>query len=278
MIVSAEIGINHNGDIERAKKMIEAAKEVGCDNVKFQFYRTEDFIFDKTLTMEWTQQGMHHKVSQRDFFEAFELSRSQMTELAAYCRNIGIDWGATPTNALDVEVLKELGADFIKNGSDMIRNITLIRAMGASKLPVILSTGMAHKQEITAAMDACFYSSKGIRPLLLHCTSEYPCPTEHVNMRKMLSLPGRPVGLSDHTRGNTAAIMAVAMGAIWIEKHFTLSHELWGPDHGFSLTPCEMKNYVYDIREAEKMLGGSTLKPTYHELEQIRSWKEKRYY
>ncbi len=260
----AEIGINHNGNLDLARRTIRAAAEAGADAVKFQNYRTEDFISDRSLRYRYVSQGREVEEPQYELFKRCELGTGQLAELAAYCAELGVGFHSTPTNAEGVAELVALGAPVLKNGSDYLTHLPLIRAMGRSRLPTVLSTGMATLAEIDEAVRA-FRDTGSEALILLACTSRYPTPAEDVHLRRIPALAaafGCAVGFSDHTEGSTAALGAVALGACWIEKHFTLDRMLPGPDHRFSSDPAEFAELVCAVRYLERALGGSRIGPT----------------
>jgi N-acetylneuraminate synthase/N,N'-diacetyllegionaminate synthase len=262
--IVAEIGINHNGDMALARRMIEAAADCHVDSVKFQNYRTEDFISDRSLTYTYLSQGRQITEPQYDIFKRCELSRDQLRDLKAHADRCGVIFHSTPTSEEGINDLVDIGAPLLKNGSDYLVHLPLIKAMARTGLPTVLSTGMATLSEIDAAVRS-FREAGGGELILLHCTSSYPTPAEDVNLRRIPALAeviGCPVGLSDHTEGTVAPIGAVALGACWIEKHFTLDRSLPGPDHRFSSDPGEFTTLVKAIREMETCLGRSEVRPT----------------
>ena len=265
--LAAEIGINHNGDFERATRMVEEAARCGVDAVKFQNYRTEDFIEDRALTYTYRSQGREITESQWDMFKRCEPQRDWLGKLKRQCEGLGLVFFSTPTSVDGVRDLVELGVQLIKNGSDYLTHIPLLEYMGATGIAVVVSTGMADQTDVDNAVAAVL---KGPSPLvLLHCTSAYPTRPEDVNLRRMVTLGERyrvPVGFSDHTLGCDAALQAVTLGACMIEKHFTLDRELPGPDHWFSSTPDEMADLVVQVRMGEKRLGRATIEPANSEV------------
>lgn len=259
--VVAEIGINHNGDMQLAKEMISAAKLSGADAVKFQNYFVEDFILDHSIKYTYKSRGERISESQFDMFKRYELSFEQLKELKSFSDDLKIDFFSTPTSKRGIDHLAKLGVKILKNGSDFLQNLELIHAMAETRLPLILSTGMATLAQIDDAV-RCFESAGGRDLVILHCISQYPTPKEFVNLKKINSLKSAfqyPVGFSDHTSGIIASIGAVTLGACFIEKHFTLSRDLPGPDHRFSSDPEEFKNLVDGIRYIESALGISKL-------------------
>lgn len=264
VFIVAEIGINHNGDMDLAKRMIRSVKECGADAVKFQNYKTEDFILDKTISYTYESNGKKLTEKQFDMFKRYELSFDQIVMLKKYCDDIGIIFFSTPTSKKGIDELQKIGVSLIKNGSDFLQNLPFIEDLAKSQIPIVISTGMASLAQIDEAVKT-FENAGGEDLTILQCVSQYPTPLEEVNLLKLPVLKkafGYPVGFSDHTEGNIAAIGAVTLGAIFIEKHFTLSHELEGPDHKFSSTPEEFIEYVDSIRKIEKALGSEKLSPT----------------
>ncbi len=260
----AEIGINHNGDIELALKTIDAAVEAGADAVKFQNYRTEDFISDRSLTYEYISVGKTIVESQYEMFKRCELTTELLCKLKAYCDRQRISFHSTPTSVAGIKDLVEVGAPILKNGSDYLTNLHLIKCMGKTGLPTVLSTGMATVAEIDDAVRT-FRQTGNDQLILLQCTSSYPTPPEDVHLRKIPALAavfGTCVGFSDHTEGITAAVGAVTLGACWVEKHFTLDKNLLGPDHRFSSDPKEFHALVNAVRTIEKSLGESAIAPS----------------
>lgn len=259
--IVAEIGINHNGDISLAKRTIDAAVKAGVNAVKFQNYQTEDFVLTRTETHTYISQGKTVTEPQYDMFKRYELGTMELGEIAAYCAKVGIDFHSTPTNEEGVAELQRLGVGVMKNGSDYLSHLPLIEAMARTGLPTVLSTGMATEEDIEEAVST--YRDAGGRAfILLHCVSQYPTPVAELNLRRIGVLRERfgcPVGLSDHSEGPQAAALAVALGACWIEKHFTLDRSLPGPDHAFSSNPVEMSALVRGVREAETALGSGQL-------------------
>lgn len=269
--IIAEAGINHNGDIELAKRMILAAKEAGVDAVKFQTFKTEEFIQDKTEMYTYMSQGEKVTESQYEMFKRTEFTDDEWRKIKRYCDEKNVIFLSTVSGVDGVNFLVGLGVEAIKVGSDDFVNIPLLSKYEKYGLPMIVSSGMATEEEIEASLDV-LHVKNGHPVSLMLCTSEYPTPIEDVNIRKLKTMdekfPDVVLGLSDHTQGSTAAIMAVAYGARTFEKHFTLDHNLPGPDHWFSADPDELREWVKSIRTAYTMLGFSELKPTGAEEEQ----------
>lgn len=271
--IIAEAGINHNGNLDLAREMVMAAKEAGVDAVKFQTFYTKDFIQDKTLMYTYQSQGKEVTEPMIDMFERSEFTREQWKILKEFCDTEKILFLSTPGNVSDLEFLLSIDVKAVKVGSDDFVNIPLIRRYASEDVPLLLSCGMATEDEIDLTLKAAgIFNGKEL--CLFLCTSQYPTPPEDVNILKLNTLkkkyPDLVVGLSDHTRGSTAAIMAVACGACIFEKHFTMNNHLPGPDHWFSETPEGLKKWVSDIWEAYSMLGSEVLQPTMAEMK-IRS-------
>ncbi|MEE8059477.1 MAG: N-acetylneuraminate synthase family protein [Pseudomonadales bacterium] len=259
--IVAEIGINHNGDMDLAERTIIAAHTAGADAVKFQSYCTEDFISNRELMLEYQSQGQIHREPQYDLFKRCEIDGEKLLRLKHFCDDMGIDVHTTPTSQSGIDDLLAANINVIKNGSDYLGHIPLIRSMASTGLQVVLSTGMASAEEIQEAVDA-YYDKADEKLILLHCTSSYPAPADSIHLRKMCQLRkqfGCLVGFSDHSNGSTATIAAVTMGACWIEKHFTLDKNLPGPDHWFSSDELEFKALVETIRCVEACLGSAEL-------------------
>ena len=264
-----EIGINHNGERTLAEQTIAAAATVGVDAVKFQNYRTEDFLSDRSVMYGYHSQGESVVEPQYDMFKRCELTGDDLCFLRDACARYGVDFLSTPTSEDGVMVLKELGVPALKNGSDYLGHLDLIRSMARTGLPTMMSTGMAMEEEVTEAVNA--YRSEGGRNLvLLHCVSIYPAPMDQLNLRRMQLLATTfdcVVGFSDHSQGEVAAGIAVALGASVIEKHITLSHDLPGPDHTFSAEPDELRMLIERVRTVEGALGSAAVAPAVGEVE-----------
>lgn len=266
----AEAGINHNGSMDLAFKMIDVAKLAGVDAIKFQTFKAEEFIFDRSLTYTYISQGKKITESQFDMFKRYEFSTEEWREIKRYCDKIGLTFLSTPQNISDLNFLLELGIPAIKIGSDDFTNYPLVRAYSQKNLPLILSSGMADLDEVYKTLE-CVGALQGFPVILLVCTSLYPTDAEYANLLRIKHLqslfPNIPIGFSDHTRGVTASIAAVGLGSVCFEKHFTLSHDLPGPDHWFSLNKEELALWSDSIREAHVMLGTGDVKPSHPELE-----------
>lgn len=266
--VAVEVGLNHNGDVDLAHRMVDAAADAGADGVKFQNYRTEDFISDRSITYSYLSGGRTVVETQFEMFKRYELPTAVWAELRDHCAERGVVFFSTPTGESGLDDLLELGVQLLKNGSDYLLHAPLVRAMARSGIPTVLSTGMATEEEVATAVGE-FRAAGGERLVLLHCTSSYPTPPSDVNLRAIPRLAETfacPVGLSDHTDGVVAALGAVALGACFLEKHFTLDKSLPGPDHRFSADPAELRELVDSVRTLEQSLGEATIAPAPSEL------------
>jgi N,N'-diacetyllegionaminate synthase len=271
--VIAEVGINHNGRLELALEHIWAAANAGADAVKFQNWVTEDFISDRKQPFTYKSRGREITEPFYDLLKRYELPKAWLPELAKACREANIAFLSTPTTPEGVDELLAIGVRVLKNGSDYLSHIPLLRYMALHAEAVIISTGMSSKRDIDWALAAVRESNPKCVPILLHCTSLYPTQPEQANLRRMVTLRDTYdalVGYSDHTEGSVAAAQAVALGAVMLEKHFTIDHDLEGPDHWFSVDPGELAVYVSDIKAAAARLGSPALQPAAQELEVAR--------
>lgn len=259
MIIIAEAGVNHNGDISMARRMVHEAKKAGADYVKFQTAVPELVISAFAPKAEYQKETTGSGQSQLEMCKAIHLPLSDYKELKELCDSEGIGFMSTPFDLVSIDCLAALGMDYWKIPSGEITNLPYLRKIGALGAKVIMSTGMATLAEVEEAVkvleDAGTPRSSVI---LLHCTTQYPAPYESVNLRAMDALESlgcAAVGYSDHTIGTTVSVAAVGLGAKVIEKHFTLDRNLPGPDHRASLEPHELKQLVDEIRIAESALG-----------------------
>lgn len=270
VFIIAEAGINHNGDIDLAKKMVDAVKEAGADCIKFQTFKTEEFITDRSLTYTYKSQGKEITESQFEMFKRYEFSAAQWKEIIVYCQQQEVVFSTTAQNPSDLDFILSLtDLPFIKVGSDDLTNLDLMKFYAKKGKPIIISAGMAYASEIEDAVLMIRHIGND-NITVLHCISSYPTEAEEVNLKKIPVIKecfGVKVGFSDHTIGSIAAVGAVCFGATVIEKHFTLSNNLQGPDHWFSVDATGLKNYVRDIRLIQKSVGIGTLVPTVKEME-----------
>ena len=268
--IVAEAGLNHNGEIQKAFEMIKVAKQAGVNAIKFQTFKASEFIGDTTLTYTYFSRGKKVTESQLELFKRCEFSREEWFKIKEKCDNEKIMFLSTPENRSDLDLLLEIGVPAIKVGSDELINLPLLKDYSSTGLPMILSSGMANLNEVHDALET-IGALDDYPTILLVTTSEYPTPIEDVNLRKFETLskmfPSIPLGFSDHTQGFLASSLACAFGACFFEKHFTLSHDLEGPDHWFSEDPIGLKNWVNSIKIADAMLGSNEVKPTEMELE-----------
>ncbi|MBE7546280.1 MAG: N-acetylneuraminate synthase family protein [Planctomycetia bacterium] len=269
----AEAGINHNGDIEKAYAMISVAKEAGADAVKFQTFKAEEFIGDPEMVFTYKSQGKEVTESMLEMFRRCEFGRDVWFLLKKRCDDESIMFLSTPQNRSDLDLLLEVGITAIKVGSDDFTNIPLLKSYASTGLPVIISCGMSDMAEVYQTLEAVG-ALDGHPTVLMLCTSEYPTPPEDVNLLKLRTLgnvfPDIVLGFSDHTQGPLASSLAAAMGAKVFEKHFTLDHNLPGPDHWFSEEPTKLKEWVSYIRTSRTMLGDAIVRPTVKEKEMIK--------
>lgn len=272
----AEVGINHNGDLALAKCMIEAAKAAGADAVKFQTFKAEEFCGDPNQTFTYQSQGKPVTESMLTMFQRYEFPPEAWQEIKAYCDKAGITFFSTPQNNSDLDLLMEVGVPAVKVGSDDFTNLPLLRDYVKTGLPIILSCGMSDLAEVHQALDAVGWFG-GYPVALLLCTSQYPTPPQDANIAKLTTLqqafPGLLVGFSDHTQGPLAAALSVARGARIFEKHFTLGHDLPGPDHWFSEEPEGLAEWIATIRSADVLLGSPFVRPTKAELANKREFQ-----
>ena len=265
-LIIAEAGVNHNGSIELAFELIDAASEAGADVVKFQTFKAENLVTRSAAKADYQLGTTDSKETQFEMIKKLELSYDIHLKLISRCKEKGIRFSSTGFDTSSVDVLIELGVDFLKVPSGEITNLPYLRHVGSKGLPIILSTGMSSMQEVASALQILEKAGARKHDInVLHCNTEYPTPMEDVNLRAMLSMEnklGVKVGYSDHTLGIEIPIAAVAMGATVIEKHFTLDRTMEGPDHAASLEPDELKQIVYSIRNIEKAMGDGQKKPS----------------
>ena len=260
-IIIAEAGVNHNGSMERAREMVAAAKEAGADYVKFQTAVPELVISTYAPKAEYQKDTDGTGRSQLEMCKAIHLPLDAYAELKALCEETGIGFMSTPFDLVSIDLLAELGQDYKKVPSGEITNLPYLERIAYHGIPVIISTGMATTEEARRAIDILTSGPLTTDDItVLHCNTQYPTPMRDVNLRAMLTLRdalGVKTGYSDHTTGIEVPVAATALGAAVVEKHFTLSRELPGPDHKASLEPQELKQMVRAIRNIELALGSS---------------------
>jgi len=259
VFIIAEAGVNHNGNVKIAKKMIDAAVSADADAIKFQSFKTEKMISKFAPKATYQKKKACDKESQFDMIKKLELDEKAHSELISYCNRKGILFLSTPFDFESTELLDKFGLKIFKISSGEITNLLLLRKIGVLRRKVIISTGMADLKEVKDALDILIKSGTPKENItVLHCNTEYPTPFKDANLRAMLTIKNAfkvNVGYSDHTCGIEAAVAAVALGAKVIEKHFTLSRNMEGPDHKASLEPHELKTMVKAIRNIEIALG-----------------------
>lgn len=268
VIIIAEAGVNHNGDIELGKKLVKAAKDAGADYVKFQSFKTEKLVSKFAIKAKYQKQTTDSNESQFDMIKKLELSENDHKVLLDYCKTLGIGFSSSPFDTEGIGYLDSLGVDFFKVPSGELTNLPYLRELSKFNKPIILSTGMANLAEVKLALAVL----KGKDVTVLHCNTEYPTPMKDVNLRAMLTIKDAcnvKIGYSDHTLGIEIPIAAVALGAEVIEKHFTLDKTMQGPDHRASLEPDELKQMVLSIRNIEAALGSGIKEPSPSEKENI---------
>lgn len=269
VFVIAEAGVNHNGSLETAKKLIDAAASAGSDAVKFQTFKAIALVSKTALKAEYQVQTTDADESQFEMLKKLELDEAAHHELIAYCQARAIMFLSTPFDHDSIDLLHRLGLQIFKIPSGEITNLPYLRHIGRLGLKVILSTGMADLGEIEDALGILMEAGTTKENItILHATSEYPCPITDVNLRAMETIARAfdvDVGYSDHTVGIEVPIAAVAMGAGIIEKHFTLDKTMEGPDHKASLEPDELKSMILAIRNIEKALGDGIKKISFSE-------------
>jgi N,N'-diacetyllegionaminate synthase len=271
VFVIAEAGVNHNGSLELALRLVDAARDSGADAVKFQTFRAEDVVTPQAVTADY-QRSNTGETSQFEMIKKLELDEAEHGKVAAYCREQSIEFFSTPFSEEAVAMLVRLGVKRLKLPSGEITNKPLLECAADTGLPLLMSSGMATLDEVQRAVkwiaarwQAAQLPAPGAQNLtLLHCTSAYPAPAASLNLRAIQTMAratGLPIGYSDHSEGAEAALAAVALGATVIEKHLTLDKGLPGPDHRASADPAEFAAMVKGIRAVEAMLGDGLKRP-----------------
>lgn len=273
VLVIAEAGVNHNGDLALARKLCEAAQAAGADAVKFQTFRAEDLVLPGAPTAGY-QKRQTGEDDQFAMLRKLELDEAAHAELRDHCARLGIEFFSTPFSTDAVDLLVRLGVRRMKLPSGELTHRALVEKAAATQLPLLLSTGMATLAEVREAL-AWVQSARGHLQAVcvMHCTSAYPAPDEALNLRALLTMADElalPVGYSDHSEGVEAALAAVALGATAIEKHLTLDRTLPGPDHAASLEPAQFRHMVEGIRRVARMRGDGAKAPQAQELDAAR--------
>lgn len=269
VFIIAEAGVNHNGDLGLAKQLIDAAKEAGVDAVKFQLFHADKLVTRKARQAAYQRKNIGVEESQYEMLKRLELPDEAFVALKAYAEARGLIFMATPFDHTAIDFLYELGVPLFKVGSGDLTNLPFLHHMASKGLPLIVSTGMARIEEVQAAQQV-IEATGNTQVVFLHCTSNYPCPMEEVNLRAMDTLRAETnclVGYSDHTEGILVPVAATSRGAVVIEKHYTLDRNLPGPDHKASLEPSELTEMVTQIRRVETVLGSPHKQPADSEIE-----------
>lgn len=257
IVIIAEAGVNHNGSMELAKEMVKEAKKAGADYIKFQTFVPEKLVSQFAEKADYQKKTTGREESQLEMLKKLALTKQNFIELKKYCEEIGIGFISTPFDLESITFLNQLEMDFWKIPSGEITNLPYLEAIGKTRRKVILSTGMCEMSEIENAIT--ILEKNGTKDItVLHCNTDYPTPYEDVNLLAMKHIEEvfhRPVGYSDHTVGIEVSIAAAALGAVVLEKHFTLSKEMEGPDHKASLEPMELFQMIQAVRNIEKSLG-----------------------
>lgn len=254
-IIIAEAGVNHNGSIKLAKKLIDVAKKSGANYVKFQTFNVDNLILKDTKTANYQKKNLKKSISQYEMLKKYQLSYKQHKNLIKYSKKKKIKFLSTAFDLKSLHLLENFKLDYIKIPSGEITNYLLLKEISKIKKKILLSTGMANLNEIKQAVKCLNKNKKDL--IILHCTSDYPANTRDLNLNFLYRLKrfGYRVGYSDHSSSIITPSVAVALGCKVIEKHFTISRKLDGPDHKASLEPKELTNMVNFVRETEKMLG-----------------------
>ncbi len=274
-IIIAEAGVNHNGSIELAKKLIDVAAKAGADFVKFQTFKAETLVAQTADKAEYQKELTGTDETQFEMIKKLELDKDAHEELMDYCEQKGIKFLSTAFDHGSIELLANLDIPLYKIPSGEITNLPYLRHIGGMDMPIIMSTGMSTLDEVRDALNILLEAgAKKEKITILHCNTEYPTPIEDVNLKAMHTMRdelGVAVGYSDHTLGIEIPIAAVAMGAMIIEKHFTLNRNLPGPDHRASLEPDDLVAMVKAIRNIEIAMGDGIKKPSPSEIKNIQS-------
>lgn len=273
IFIIAEAGINHNGSLKIAKRMIESAAEADADAVKFQTFKAELMTSRNAPKAEYQKQGTDNNESQIEMLSRLELSINTHRELVKHCKKNNIMFLSSPFDLESIDMLNRLSLNIFKIPSGEITNAPYLKKIGSLGKRIILSTGISTIKEIKGALDILISAGTARRNIVvLHCNSAYPTPVKDVNLNAMLTIKKKlrvEVGYSDHTQGIEVAIAAAALGAKVIEKHFTLDKDMQGPDHKASLEPHELKEMARAIRNIEKALGNGIKRPSLSELKNI---------
>ncbi len=271
VFIIAEAGVNHNGDLETAKSLVEEAAKAGADAVKFQTFKAEALVTKDAKKADYQMETTERTESQYDMLKKLELTPDMHEQLIAYCKEKHIMFLSTPFDIDSLHYLIQCGVEIVKVPSGEVTNYPFLREVGRTGKRVIISSGMSTLEEIKEAVDVL--KNNGSTDItVLHCNTEYPTPYKDVNLQAMLTIKnelGAAVGYSDHTQGTEVPIAAAALGAVVIEKHFTLDRNMEGPDHKASLEPEELRAMVRAVRNIETAMGDGTKKPSESEKKNI---------
>ncbi len=272
VFIIAEAGVNHNGSIEIAKKLIDVASISGVDAIKFQSFNAENLVTKEAKQAEYQSKNMNKSISQFEMLKALELSYNEHLELFTYCKEKKIMFLSSAFDLENIDLLNKLGINLFKVPSGEIENVPYLRKIASTGKQIILSTGMCNLHDIEFALEI-LREEGALDVIVLHCNTDYPTKMQEVNLKAMNTIGktfGVKVGYSDHTQGIEVAIAAVALGAKVIEKHFTLDKTMEGPDHKASLEPGDLKAMVIAIRNIEKALGDGIKKITHSEKKNMK--------
>jgi len=272
-LIIAEAGVNHNGDLNLAKKLIEVAADAGADFVKFQSFKAKDCISTRAKKATYQLKTTPQNESQLEMVSKLELDAKAHKELKSWAKKCGIAFLSTPFDLASIELLNDLGLEIFKIPSGEITHLPYLKKIASFNKKILLSTGMSNLAEIETALNIlCKNGTKRQNITLLHCTTEYPAPFDEINLKAIQTLKDAfklDVGYSDHTRGIHISLAAVALGASVIEKHFTLDKTMQGPDHKASLEPDELKALCTQIRQIQKAMGDGIKKASKSEKKNI---------
>lgn len=275
--IIAEAGVNHNGDIALAKRLVDAAARCGCDAVKFQSFIIEDLVSSAAEMAGYQAESMGHRGKQAEMLGPLVLSNDQHALLKEYCRDRGIMYLCTPYEDRSMEFLDQIDVAAFKLASTDTTNLPFLKRTARKGRPVILSTGMSTMEEVSLAVDVLYSEGLKGKVVLLHATTQYPTPLSNVNLRAMETLRTTfdcPVGFSDHTSGIGVGPWAAAAGAVMVEKHITLDRNMTGPDHLASLAVADLGAFVRQIRDVEIALGDGVKRPMPGEIDN-KVWMQK---
>ena len=279
VFIIAEIGVNHNGKLKFAKKLVYIAKNAGADAVKFQSFKADKLAFKNTPKVKYQKINSPKSQSHYEMLKKLELSNNDHKQLIDYCKKLKIEFISTPYDVESAKFLLSSGIKKFKTASADIIDYFLHDFLSKTAKEVIISTGMASYKEIKEALS--MYRKKKTKISLLHCISNYPCSDESLNLNNIKSLNKKfnlPIGFSDHSQNNNSSLIAIGLGARIIERHITLNKKLKGPDHFSSDDPNEFKKYVNQIRNTEKILGSYEKKVQKEEVEMKKISRKGIYY